>query len=114
MKFFQAYCYMVDKYVKTLILVIQLRPKPMMMHLALRLIHTACRYTQELKARIGGEFELTKVRVCDPAVKQIGRVWCYMQSNENVLGVKVFHEIKPYVLRTHHFGRMMLKGTYDF
>ena len=71
----QAYCYMVDKYIKTLILVIQLRPKPMMMHLALRLIHTACRYTQELKARIGGEFELTKVRVGDPAVNQITRVW---------------------------------------
>ena len=52
---------MVDKYVKTLILVIKLRPKPMMMHLALRLIHTACRFTQELKARIGGEFELAKV-----------------------------------------------------
>ena len=54
---------MIDKYVRTLILVVQRRPKPMIMHLALRLIHTACRYTQELKARIGGEFGLTKVRL---------------------------------------------------
>lgn len=55
------YCYMLDKYVRTMILVVERRPKPMTIHLALRLIHTACRYSQTLKARIGGEFRLTKI-----------------------------------------------------
>ena len=75
---FQVYCYMLDKYVRTLILVVKRRPKPMLMHLALRLIHTACRYSQDLKARIGGEFELTKVRLTWVHFSLIGR--CITES----------------------------------